>query len=211
MLATLPVPTLLSPGETRWDHADPEWEMQFWPRVMWGDMGTFSGVSVIWFDPKVLFDPRQPSERSAIAWWSSYLSGNENGQAREMLRLARGLGGPEGLAVGLEKFVVKSVHSEETFLSSPRIAAKVDFGLWSGIRDHDDTVRRRTALWQYPSEIDYSQNGDNRLKMLEMYVGGADHRNDATKHALLHLKKMSGGGLHNFQTIYGWLPEWGQD
>lgn len=208
MLATLPVPTLLHPGETEWDVKDPEWEMQFWPRIMWGDMGTFSGVTVIWFNPKKLFDPRLPSEQSMMAWWSSFLSGPENGQAREMLRLARGLGGPEGLAVGLEKFVVKSVRQEETFLSSPRIAAKVDFGLWSGIRDHDGELRRRTALWQMPDEIDFSQRGDDRLKALQMYVPGADHRNDSTKHALLHLKKMSKGGLVNFQNIYGWNPDW---
>lgn len=210
MQAILPTPIILDRDNSRWDPdpKDPEYEMIFWPRIVFGDMGTFSGVTVIWFDPVMLLNPKIPTERSFMCWWSSFMSGNENVQAREFLRLCRGLGGPEGLCVGLEKFIVKQINASDSFLSSPRTAAKIDFGLWSGIRDWDDVVRRRVVAWQNPEEIDYSEKGDYRLKQLDMFVGGMDHRNDATKHAILHLRKMKNVGRTKFELLYGWNEEW---
>jgi hypothetical protein len=208
MLALLPKPKVYNPEDGVWDVNDPEWEMTFWPRIMFGDMGTQSGVTVIWFHPMRLTDTSQPSTRSILAHWSSYIDGPENDQAREFCRLARGLGGEFGLRIGLEKFVVERIGKEETFLSSPRIASKVDFALWSGIRDHDDVVRRRAVSWQMPSEIEKGGRGDERLKLHRLHTPGPDHINDAMKHCLVHLGKMRTAGFGTFEKMYGWNPDW---
>lgn len=208
MLALLPRPTVYNPEDGSWDNSDPEWEMLFWPRIIWADCGTQSGVTVLWFHPMRLTDPRQPSSRSVLAHWSSYVSGPENDQAREILRLARGLGGPHGLRIGLESFTVERIAKEETFLSSPRIASKIEFALWSGIRDQDDVVRRRSPSWQRPSEIDKGGRGDERLKLLRLHTPGPDHINDSMKHCLVHLGKMRTAGFGTFEKLYGWDPAW---
>lgn len=210
MLALKPRPFVYSPEDGIWDAKDPEWEMQFWPRIMFGDMGTQSGVSIVWFHPQRLMDIRQPSTRSILAHWSSYLSGPENDQAREFCRLARFLGGPQGLRIGLEKFTVERIAKEETFLSSPRIASKIDFALWSGIRDHDDVVRRRSPSWQNPSEIMKGSKGDDRLKALQLHTPGPDHINDSMKHCIVHLGKMRNAGFGTFEKMYGWDEAWGE-
>jgi hypothetical protein len=208
MQALLPKPVLYNPSDDhRWD-LNMEDEMTFWPRIMFGDMGTTSGITVIWFDPIKLLDQSIRTTRSILATWSSYVGGNENGQAQEVLRLARGLGGPEGLHVGLERFIVQKIGKEDTFLSSPRIAAKIDFGLFSGIRDWDDVVRRRTVSWQNPSDIKIGPEGDRQLQALNLYKKGPDHINDATKHCLLHLSRLRVGGLSAFKNLYGWNPDW---
>jgi hypothetical protein len=209
VLALTPLAQIYNPEDSTWN-SDSEDEMQFWPRIIFGDMGTQSGVTVIWFHPIRLLDHKVPSTRSILAWWSSYLDGTENDQAREFLRLCRGLGGPEGLRIGLEKFTVERIGKEETFLSSPRIASKVDFGLWSGIRDHDGVVRRRSPSWQMPSEIKKGPAGDERLKVLGLYRPGPDHINDATKHCLVHLGKMRNAGFGTFERMYGWEKLWNE-
>jgi hypothetical protein len=212
MLALIPRPTIYNPEDGAWDSGktleDLEDEMRFWPRIMFGDMGTQSGVSIVWFHPLRLTDVKMPTSRSILAHWSSYLDGPENDQAREFCRLARGMGGQYGLRIGLEKFIVNRISKEETFLSSPRIAAKIEFALWSGVRDYDDEVRRRNVTWQMPSEIEKGQVGDQRLKMLNLYRPGPDHINDSMKHCLQHLKSMRHAGFGMFEKMYGFDPAW---
>ena len=208
MLALMPRPTVYNKDDGAWDLNDQEWEMQFWPRIIFADCGTATGVAVVWFHPTRLMDLQKASTRAILATWTSYAGGEENGQAQEILRLCRGLGGPAGLCVGLEKFTVQKIGKEETFLSSPRIASKIEFGLWSGIRDHDDVVRRRAAIWQNPSDIKKGAEGDSRLKVLGLYKPGPDHINDAMKHALLHLGRVRNGGLGTFERLYGWDEGW---
>jgi len=207
MEALLPKPKIYNSDDTAWNDMNED-EMQFWPRIMFGDCGDKTGITVIWFHPLRLLDQSKSTTRSILAHWSSYVGGHENGQAQEILRLARGLGGPSGLCVGLEKFIVQKIEKSESFLSSPRITAKVDFGLWSGIKDWDGVVRRRSPVWQLPSEIKKGAEGDARLKVLRLYKPGPDHINDATKHCLLHLGRLRVGGLANFKMLYGWEKEW---
>jgi hypothetical protein len=203
----MPTPIVYNKEDGAWNSDNTD-EMQFWPRIIWGDCGMQSGVTVIWFHPIRLLDPTQASTRSILAYWSSYLDGPENEQAREFLRLCRGLGGPNGLRVGLESFTVERIAKEQTFLSSPRVASKIDFGLWSGIKDHDGIVRRRSPSWQAPGEIMKGGKGDERLKLLGLHRPGPDHINDATKHCLTHLGKMRNAGFGTFEKMYGWEPDW---
>lgn len=213
---------------TPYNKQDERWEGKpneelFWPRVMWADCGTTTGVAVMWFDPIALMDPRKPTVRSLLAWYVTHVTGPENRQAYEMSRLVRGLGGGQwetldgverageksmGLAVGAEKFAVRTVNGTEDFLSSPRIASKLEYQLWCGTVDHDGVTRKRPLLWQMPSEIDKSEKGDTRLKNMGLWVPGADHRRDALKHTLVHLGKIRTAGLGAFEQIYGWDEDW---
>lgn len=208
MLALMPTPQVYNPEDNAWDESDPEWEMLFWPRIMFLDAGTISGVAVIWFHPGRLLDPRQPTIRSVLAWWTSFVAGPENEQAREICRLAKGLVGTEGFALGIEKFRSRAVNGTDDFLSSPRIGAKVDYQMWMGVRNSAGELRRIATQWHEVAEIDKSPRGDERLKGLGLYTPGMDHRRDATKHAFAHLGKIKNGGLGAFGNIYGHKEDW---
>jgi hypothetical protein len=183
-------------------------EITFWPRITWLDCGTTTGLATIWFHPLRLLDLSLPTVRSILAWHVNHTAGPENDQALEILRYLRGIVGTEGCAVGLERFTVHSVKKQQEFLSSPRIAAKVDFGMFMGLRNEGGQLRRLAALWQDPSEIDMTARGDERLRGMGLWVPGADHRRDALKHCLLHLGKIRSAGMGAFEKVYGWAPDW---
>lgn len=206
----VPIPMVYNPDEGIW-HENGEDEVTFWPRTVWLDCGAVTGVGIIWFHPQRLLDLRQPTVRSILAWHVNFVTGNENQQADQILRMLRGLGGPDGLAVGAEKFRVRSVNGNDEFLSSPRIYSKVEFGLWRGIRDWDGEMRRRVLLYQEPTDIDKGPRGDERLRGMRLYTKGADHRRDAIKHAYLHLSRLRNLGLSArdaVEKLYGWPQEW---
>jgi hypothetical protein len=206
MRALTPVPKVYNPDDGAWQ--DNEDEITFWPRITWLDCGTTTGLATIWFHPVRLLDLTRASTKSILAWHVNHASGSENEQAREILRYVRGIVGTEGCAVGMETFTVNSVKKQHEFLSSPRIASKVDFGLFIGVRNEFGQLRRLAAQWQNPTDIDMSARGDQRLQDLQLWVPGADHRRDALKHCLLHLGKMRNAGMGAFERLYGWTPEW---
>lgn len=212
---------------TKYNQQDPRWEdnedeTTFWPRVMWADCGVTTGIAVIWFDPVMLLDPRKATSKSLLAWYVTHVTGPENRQAYEIARLARGLGGgiPDldetdplghksiGLVVGAESFQARAANGTDDFLSSPRIASRLDYQMWLGVIDYDGVTRRRPVLLQSPSEIDKTSRGDERLRNLQLWVPGADHRRDALKHCLTHLGKVRTAGLGAFEALYGWNPDW---
>jgi hypothetical protein len=207
-----PIPTVLNNEDGRWDPGDPEWEMRFWPRIMFLDAGTVSGLSVLWFDPVRLQNPKIPSARAILAWWSSYVAGAENDQADAILGLAQYLVGTEGFCFGAEKFIVQKVQKGDEFLSSPRIASKVDYGMHRGlpVRDAEGVLHRRriATVWQNPADIDKSARGENMLKVMQMWLPGPDHRNDATKHAILLMRRMRDAPLGQFEKLFGNHPDW---
>lgn len=202
-----PIPTVYNPDNESWAN-DTDDEHLFWPRCVWLDCGVETGVAVIWFDPRALLNPTVPLARSILAWHVNWTQGRDlDQQARQLLRLVRGLGGPEGLAVGAESFQARRIDPSEDFLSSPVLAGKVEFGLKMGVRDWDGKIRQRPLLRQGPSEIASAQ-GDARLQALRLWVPGKDHRRDALKHCLQHLGKMRAAGMGQFEMLYGWNPEW---
>jgi hypothetical protein len=207
MRAITPVPRVYNPEDDAW-HPDGLDEITFWPRITWLDCGTTTGLATIWFHPMRLLNPKLATTKAILAWHVNHTTGPENDQAVEILRYVRGIVGQEGCAVGMEKFTVQSIKKQESFLSSPRIAAKVDLGLFMGLRNEQKVMRRIAALWQDPSEIDKTARGDARLQGMQLWVPGADHRRDALKHCLLHLGKMRVAGMGAFEKVYGWTAEW---
>lgn len=201
------MPRIYNPADDAWQ--DNEDEITFWPRVTWLDCGTTTGLATIWFHPVRLLDPTKPTVRSILAWYVNHTTGPENDQAREILRYVRGIVGVDGCAVGAEDFVVGSVKKQREFLSSPRIAARVDFGLFMGLRNEYGDMRRLAMLMQSPNDIGKNDpRSDRRLQDLGLWVPGADHRRDALKHCLLHLGRIRSAGMGAFERVYGWNSDW---
>lgn len=205
MRALAPRPTVYNPDDGAWqDNVD---EITFWPRITWMDCGSNTGLATIWFHPVRLLDMELATSRSILAWYVNHTRGPENEQAVELLRYVKGIVGTEGCAVGLEKFTVRTVKSGDEFLSSPRVAAKVDLGLYMGLRNEQGDLRRIAALWQDPTDV-VNERRDAQLQQLGMWVPGRDDRRDALKHCLLHLQRIRVAGMGSFEKIYGWTPEW---
>jgi hypothetical protein len=169
--------------ESRW--RDNEDEFQFWPRSLWIDPGESTGLTVFWTDPAVLLDMQQPTLRSVMAWWTCQLQGSENSQTHQISLLVRKLGGPTGLAVGIEDFILQTRNSDRAVLSPVRITAKLEFAMWRGLFDYDGKVRRREMLAKQSASDAKKSFTDDRLKRANLYTPGPDHIRDSTRHALL--------------------------
>lgn len=208
------MPTLhkLDP-EGRYDssHAD---EHLWWPRVLWIDPGTVSGVAIVWFDPKALFSGA-PLPRALLGYSEMFLHGPErglNGQVNRFIRLQRNLDAAPGLATGCEKFTIRQMNQSEEFLSPVRIGNSIDARLSVMKPYGEEHVNDGIPLyWQTPSEA-LTTFTNPRLQALQMYTPGPDHVNDAKRHALLWLRKLQHGvqkdGMEFFSSRHGYEKEW---
>lgn len=191
-----------------WDEGNED-EMQFWPRAVWLDPGGTSGLGVVWFHPGLIVNKEVPLVRSVLAWWGGYLHGNENQQAKDVLDVVKLLGGEQGLAVGIEDFQLRTDNRSEDVLSPVRITARVEFGLWRGLKEHDGVVRRRAYAKQQPVDAKRVIT-DDRLKMWDMYTPGPDHIRDATRHALLWCRRLRNQGSTFLHRTHGYDKDWYQ-
>jgi hypothetical protein len=203
----LPLPVIRDNAEGIWD-ADCEDEHLWWPRIYWVDPGDVSGVACIWFDPVRLFAGYRTA-RCILAWAESYVSGPEDVQVAHMMGHVASLGGPTGLAVGVESFVPQQLNMSSSFLSPVRIRSKIEFGLHQGVKEYDGEVRHRLINTQSASEA-LSTITDNRLKLMGLYTPGPDHIRDATRHCILWLRKLrqDGRGMVFFRRAHGWEEGW---
>ena len=189
-------------SDGRWN-ADNEDEHLWWPRVLWIDPGTVSGVSCIWFDPQSLIDGK-PLRRSLLAWHETYLYGAEdgvNGQINRFLRLRHMVAGEPGLATGVERFTLLRIDRSEDFLSPVRIRSGISFAM---------SVSKKmpgTFLEQSPGDA-MTTFTDARLRELGLFTPGPDHIRDATRHCLLHIRKVGSHGKEAIERIHGEEPGW---
>lgn len=151
----------------------------------------------------------QSSVRSVLAWQAGQTRGEDNDQIADLLDLAERLGG-RGLLVGCEGFEVRRIDTSEAFLAPARIAAVLKFELAKGLRNRGDEQTKfdkKRLHKQSPSEA-LTTITDTRLKLWEMYTPGPDHPRDATRHALLHLRKLMKAGRDAVENLYGWEDGW---
>lgn len=149
------------------------------------------------------------SVRSVLAWQCGMVRGSDDQQADLLLDLASRLGG-RGLSVGIESFVVRQLNASEDFLAPVRLRAILQYQLRLGLINRGDCVSEvdRKKLWsQSPSEAKTTVT-DQRLKLWNMYTPGPDHPRDATRHALLHLRKLRIQGRDVVERMYGWEEDW---
>lgn len=198
--------------EGRWD-GEHEDEYLWWPRVLWLDPGTVSGVSCVWFDPAALFAGK-PLARVVLAFWNGYLYGPENGVEGQIARFLQmrdvlSVDASPGLVTGIETFLPRRISFDAEFLSPVRIRAGVEFQMSVGsvLSGHFGAAIRPLAT-QAPSEA-LPVMTDVRLRGLRMYTPGADHARDATRHALLWIRKLSAKGVPFFYRWHGLELGWG--
>ena len=182
-------------------------EHQWWPRTLWIDPGGTSGYCVIWFHPLRFLDGRVPLIRCIVAWEAGFLRGEEDAQVGQVVEMVRELGGSCGLTVGSESFVVRQLNMSEAFLSPVRIRAALKNRLWSGVREWDGQVRRRPLFTQSPADAKRTVT-DERLHIWDLWTPGPDHARDATRHAILHLRKVRSTGGDSFRRAFGWEEGW---
>ena len=196
--------------ESRWD-PDCADEFQFWPRTLWIDPGESTGVTVVWFDPELLLRNDQPVLRSIMAWWKIQLNGNENEQASRVAQIAARIGGPNGLAIGVESFSLRTNVTAQEVLAPVRVTSKIEYVLWRGIKDHDGVIRKRDQIAkQSPSDAKSSMD-DERLKRAGMYTPGPDHIRDSTRHSILWLNRLRNEQQRRagfFRRWYGDEEDW---
>lgn len=189
-------------SDDRWNSSNED-EHLWWPRVLWIDPGTVSGVGMVWFDPQSLVDGK-PLRRSLLAWHGTYLYGAEdgvNGQINRFLRIRHMLSGEPGLATGVERFTLMRLDRSEDFLSPVRIRAGISFAM---------SVSKRSPgqlLHQSPGDA-MTTFTDARLRELGMYTEGPDHIRDGIRHCLLHIRKIGSMGREAIESVHGEEEGW---
>lgn len=148
------------------------------------------------------------SVRAVLAWQAGFVRGEDDPQVDDLLDFASRLGG-RGLLVGCETFIVKRIDFTEAFLSPARIRAILQYELRKGLPNRGDEAtdfdRKRLHL-QSPSEM--TSVSDQRLRLWDMFTDGPDHPRDATRHALVHLRKLAKSGRDGIASLYGWEDDW---
>lgn len=170
-------------------------DLAVYPRTMWVDGGSTSGWGIVWFDPDVLFDDNKKPSRAAVAWWAGMVIGPEIAHVDYLMAKIRmeGIGG-EGLCVGAEDFIVHETRRERSFLSSPRVAAMLEWALHRGQREPDGVFRSRKMPPKQAPVDALSTITDARLKLFNTYLPGPDHPRDAIRHCHLWIRRLKAMG-----------------
>ncbi|QPX62624.1 RuvC-like resolvase [Arthrobacter phage Wollypog] len=147
-------------------------------RVLSVDPGKITGVSVFWF---------WRSTGKPIAWAETLITHDEDRQVLDLMSFLDLLSSSGRVDVLVENFTVHSVKKDPSFLSPVRIGRAFRFAVllvkWSGKYFHEVEV-----YMVEPSEM--ASMDDDRLKALGFFTPGPDHRRDATRHLLVHLKRV---------------------
>jgi hypothetical protein len=147
-------------------------------RVVGVDPGKITGLSVFWFWRK---------SGKVAAWAETLITHDEHQQKRDVIALVQLLAGNGMVDVVIEDFIVHSVKKEKSFLSPVRIGRAVEFALLEKVRGAELFFPVHVYMVP-PSEM--SSMDDQRLKVLGYFTPGPDHRRDATRHTLIHLRRI---------------------
>lgn len=163
-------------------------DLSGFPAVTAVDPGGTTGICTVWFSREGLLNPQLSLQKCLLAWEADGLVGTENYQTLQILRwLSSRTYGP--MALAMEDFVPQQLLKSREFLSPVRIAARVDYQVWRGIKVAGGTGRRTFDLsWQSANDAKNVVT-DPRLKAMAMYTPGPDHARDATRHAVLWIRK----------------------
>lgn len=153
------------------------------------DPGGSTGICTVWYSAHALADSKVPMQKCLKAWQSDCLRGSENEQALDVLRwFANRSFGEDKADMVIEDFILRSAIKGRELLSPVRIGHKVDYQLWRGLRLASGERAKFEPYWQSSGDAK-SVMTDERLKLMAMYTPGPDHARDATRHALMWLRK----------------------
>jgi hypothetical protein len=151
------------------------------------DPGGVTGICTLWYWKEGLLSPSVPVQRCMMAWEASCLYGEENEQTLAALRWISERT-TAGMDTTIEDFILQSAIKGRELLSPVRIGHKLDYQFWRGIRVAAGDKRVFKPTWQSANDAKNVVN-DNRLKQYAMYTPGPDHARDATRHAILWLRR----------------------
>lgn len=157
-----------------------EWEPSGFPTVIAFDPGGTTGWSAISVHPDSLVDPDVPILDNIIHWDQGQIEGDEYTQVDIILEM---LDLWDGAAAVMEDFQLRTISAE---LSPERI--KTIAG-WALSRLFDPT---RSLFLQMPSMKETAS--DDRLKRWDLYRPGEQHARDATRHAIVFLRRAKASG-----------------
>jgi len=153
------------------------------------DPGGCTGICTVWYSLERLSNPNIPLQQSLLAWQAASLHGGENEQTLAILRwFANRSAGPNLSDIVIEDFILQSSLKDRELLSPVRIGHKVDYQLWRGLKVASGHRLSFEPYWQSANDAKRVMT-DQRLKIMSMYTPGPDHARDATRHAILWLRK----------------------
>lgn len=183
--------------------------------TMWVDPGGVSGVCVAYYSIDRLMAREGASWESIVDWHAVNISGPDNRQLDEigeiylemMAEVGRrnpAVGGQKTIivTVGCEDFVVREFNSSRDFLKPVRLTAALE-RMWYEEGLGDPLFPQGAGGGAFvPTSMVYRQEpGDaksvvtnERLKAWGFWTKGPDHARDATRHMLLHLRRMAQSG-----------------
>lgn len=167
--------------------AEEDDEIQPFDAITAIDPGGSTGICTIWYWKGGLLSPSVPLQKCMMAWQADCLYGTENEQTLAALRWISERA-TAGMDVTIEDFILQSAIKGRELLSPVRIGHKLDYQLWRGIRTAAGDKRTFIPTWQSANDAKNVVN-DNRLKQYAMYTPGPDHARDATRHAILWLRR----------------------
>lgn len=144
-------------------------------------------------------------DAEVLAWDAGEFTGPEAHQVDQMMGLVRGVwedgvfdAGFESDLMGLamEGFILRLMNSDPALLAPVRILAMF------GYAARDVPVPR---VVQSPSDAK-SVVTDERLRKMNLYLPGSDHRRDATRHAVLLARRLCEEQFrHRWRQASSWL------
>jgi hypothetical protein len=153
------------------------------------DPGGSTGICTVWYDAVALADREVPMQHCLLAWEAACLNGRENEQTLQVLKWFAGRSsGPDTADMVIEDFILRTAIKGRELLSPVRIGHKIDYQLWRGLKLVDGKRAQFEPYWQSPGDAK-SVMTDQRLKLMSMYTPGPDHARDATRHAIMWLRK----------------------
>lgn len=168
--------------------------LEMFPRVLAIDPGGVTGWAVVWFDPEVIVNKSIAVDKAVVAWQAGVIAGGENGQIDQILGMMKrhGVSNYEEtgeMALVVEDFQLRTQIRSREVLSPVRLTAALDYVLYKGVKCRDGQVRYYQRVPQQATDA-MNVVTDARLRMWDMYLPGPDHPRDATRHALLWLRRI---------------------
>lgn len=153
------------------------------------DPGGSTGICTVWYWPGGLGSAGVPMQKCLLAWEAACLYGSENEQTLQVLKwIAERSQDADSADLVIEDFILRSAIKGRELLSPVRLTAALTYQLWRGIKIANG---KKTSFepWLQSSNDAKNVMTDNRLKLMAMYTPGPDHARDATRHALMWLRK----------------------
>lgn len=158
--------------------------------TLWFDPGGTTGWCVISIEAAALLGGGKVLD-NIYHWSQGQMPGDEMVQADALSELVSVW---PGAAVGIESFELRKFTKDKALLAPVRLGAMIEWAVTRGGGAGVESEGRLWSMhWQTPSAA-MSTCSDSALRSWGMYrADGEEHARDATRHALLFLRRVTAG------------------